>query len=329
MTPRRTLLALGVTLLVIGLALMLAPSTARAQIPDDERPPLVTDYANYPGTPQAFLTPGCDGAGMIGSSFTFDFAAGGTAGPIPDLDDAPVLAQGDLVTWSWIDVAPECVGSAVSLVVKVALGPSRDPFTNQVTGPNGGYSVEFLASTGPGEITFPMPDLARFGLGCDYQLDAIVGIPLQVIGPSGSFFTQFLRELVGTDTADTRTTLVSAQHGTYLNCLVAPTTSTSTTTTTAPTTTTTAPTTTTSAPVATTAPTTTTTPPTTTSAAQAPSPPPQTIVVVQTTPTPTTRPRPPLAETGPVTGPLPLLGATAILLGLCSLAASRPRSVYA
>ena len=120
---------------------------------------------------------------------------------------------------AWDDVAPECVGSAVSFVVKVALGPSRDPNVDQVTGPNGGYSVEFLAA-GPGDLTFPMPDLARFNLGCDYQLDAIVGIPLQTIGPSGSFFTQTLRVLMGKETADDRTTLISAKHGVYLSCVV-------------------------------------------------------------------------------------------------------------
>ena len=209
--------ALGALLVTIALGVGALP--AGAQIPDDERPPLVTDYANYPGTPQAFLTPGCDGTGVINPEYTVTFAAGGTAGPTSDLDALPTLAQEDLVTMAWDDVAPACVGSAVSFVVKVALGPSRDPNVDQVTGPNGGYSVEFLAA-GPGDLTFPMPDLARFNLGCDYQLDAIVGIPLQTIGPSGSFFTQTLRVLMGKETADDRTTLISAKHGAYLSCVV-------------------------------------------------------------------------------------------------------------
>jgi hypothetical protein len=217
MRALRRLGALGALLVTIALGVGALP--AGAQIPDDERPPLVTDYANYPGTPQAFLTPGCDGTGVIDPEYSVTFAAGGTAGPTSDLDALPTLAQDDLITMAWDDVAPECVGSAVSFVVKVALGPSRDPNVDQVTGPDGGYSVEFLVA-GPGSISFPMPDLARFNLGCDYQLDAIVGIPLRVIGPSGSFFTQTLRELMGKNTADDRTTLISAKHGVYLSCVV-------------------------------------------------------------------------------------------------------------
>jgi hypothetical protein len=189
------------------------------QIPDDQRPPLVTDYANYPGTPQAFLTPGCDFTGVLNPTFGAHIQLTNTDfGPVNDLGLLPTLAQGDLVRMAWTDVAPECIGSAVSFVVKVALGPSFDPNVDQLTGPNGGYSVEFLVA-GPGEITFPMPDLARFGLGCDYQLDAIVGIPLRDVGPSGSFFSEALRVQQGKQTADNRTTVISAKNGTYLDCV--------------------------------------------------------------------------------------------------------------
>jgi hypothetical protein len=189
-----------------------------AQIPDDQRPPLVTDYANYPGTPQAFLTPGCDFSGVINPTFgTQNIATGALFGPVASLDQLPDLSEADLVRMAWTDVAPECIGSAVSFVVKVALGPSFDPNVDQLTGPNGGYAVEFLVA-GPGEITFPMPDLARFGLGCDYQLDAIVGIPLRDVGPSGSFFSEALRVQQGKQTADNRTTVISAKNGTYPSC---------------------------------------------------------------------------------------------------------------
>jgi len=221
--------------ILLGFMLMsmcIFSQTANAQIPDDQRPPLVTDYATYPGTPQAFLTPGCDFSGVLNPTFGARLVATGGAqefGPVPDLADLPALGQGDLVRMAWTDVAPECIGSAVSFVVKVALGPSFDPNVDQLTGPNGGYSVEFLVA-GPGEITFPMPDLARFGLGCDYQLDAIVGIPLQDVGPSGSFFSHDLRVQQGKATADTRTTVISAKNGTYLSCVVPPSTTIPTTT---------------------------------------------------------------------------------------------------
>lgn len=220
---------------------------------------------------------------------------------------------------AWTDVAPACIGSAVSFVVKVALGPMFDPNVDQLTGPNGGYSVEFLVA-GPGEITFPMPDLARFGLGCDYQLDAIVGIPLRDVGPSGSFFSHELRVQQGKATADTRTTVISAKNGSYLSCDVPTTTIPVTTPFTAPTTT------------PTTAPT-TTVPPTTTTATteQLTSTPTAKIEYASpSTQTPITSPRrPPLAETGPVTGPVPLIAIALILFGLMFFAIQRRERINA
>jgi hypothetical protein len=285
---------------------------AAGQIPDDQRPPLVTDYANYPGTPQAFLTPGCDFSGVLNPTFgAHIFATNTDFGPVNDLGLLPALAQDDLVRMAWTGVAPECVGSAVSFVVKVALGPSFDPNVDQLTGPNGGYSVEFLVP-GPGEITFPMPDLARFGLGCDYQLDAIVGIPLRDVGPSGSFFSEALRIQQGKQTADSRTTVISAKNGTYLNCIVP-----TGTTTTVPTTTT---------PPTTIPP--TTQPPTTapsSSVLQTTSPPQTFAAPPPTAPTTTHYP---FGVTGPgdVNGLAPLFAFAAFMLGLMFFAWAKKHS---
>lgn len=300
----RQITAVTITILCVLIA---TAGVADAQIPDDQRPPLVTDYANYPGTPEAFLTPGCDFAGIINPTFGARLVATGQSqefGPVASLDLLPTLGQADLVRMAWTDVSDACIGSAVSFVVKVALGPSFDPNVDQLTGPNGGYSVEFLVD-GPGEITFPMPDLARFGLGCDYQLDAIVGIPLRDVGPSGSFFSETLRIQQGKQTADNRTTVISAKNGTYLNCVVPPTPS--TTPFTAPSTT--AP----PATTATTTPSVSTTAPQTTVTTQ-PSTPPYTINVI---------PRPPIARTGFPTGIAALVGVSLILIGLMLLAISR------
>lgn len=300
---------------VLCLLIFILVDSASGQIPDDQRPPLVTDYANYPGTPQAFLTPGCDFTGVLNPTFGAHIQLTNTDfGPVNDLGLLPTLAQGDLVRMAWTDVAPECIGSAVSFVVKVALGPSFDPNVDQLTGPNGGYSVEFLVA-GPGEITFPMPDLARFGLGCDYQLDAIVGIPLRDVGPSGSFFSEALRIQQGKQTADNRTTVISAKNGTYLDCVP-----TGTTTTVPPTT------------VPTTVPPTTvpptTVPPTTSppsSVAQTSSPP-QTFSAPPPTSPPTTT-HFPFGATGPgdVYGLAPLFAFAAFVLGLMFFALERHR----
>lgn len=300
-------------ILICFIVIFVSSGVAGSQIPDDQRPPLVTDYANYPGTPQAFLTPGCDFTGVINPTFGARLVATGAAqefGPVSSLAELPVLGQGDLVRMAWTDVSDACIGSAVSFVVKVALGPSFDPNVDQLTGPNGGYSVEFLVD-GPGEITFPMPDLARFGLGCDYQLDAIVGIPLRDIGPSGSFFSEALRIQQGKQTADSRTTVISAKNGTYANCVVPV-----GTTTTAPTTT-----------VPTTVPP-TTAPPTTappSSVAQATSPPQTFVAPPSTAPTTTHFP---FGATGPgdVNALAPLFAFAAFMFGLMFFNLAKHRS---
>lgn len=312
--PMRTKVAVVMCLIAIALIFKYI-SVAVAQIPDDQRPPLVTDYATYPGTPQAFLTPGCDFSGVINPTFGFqDLETGTQMGPVNNLGLLPDLTQGDLVRMAWTDVSPACVGSAVSFVVKVALGPSFDPNVDQLTGPNGGYSVEFLVA-GPGEITFPMPDLARFGLGCDYQLDAIVGIPLQDVGPSGSFFSEALRIQQGKQTADNRTTVISAKNGSYPVCAVQ-----QTTTTTAPATTTTVPTTTTPTTVPTTSPPPVTTVPSTTATfSNVTSQPPVTVVLTPT--------RPPLAETGPIPGYIILIGLGCLIVGAAFILISRGRKI--
>ncbi len=316
--------------LVSALANVVAATSAGAQqVPDAQRPPLVTDYAAYPSTPQAFLTPGCDSTGVLGSTYTVALGAGGTAGPFTDLAQLPVLTgpngtPPDVVTWTWTGVAPACVGSAASIVTKVALGPSFDPNVDQLTGPNGGYVVGFLTA-GPGTLTFPMPDLARFGLGCDYQLDAIVGIPLRDVGPSGSFFSGPLRQQQGKANGDDRTTVLSAKNGTYPSCTVAPSTTVPVTTPlTAPSTT---------VPPTTVPP--TTAPPTTTPATSASTAPPSTAppatvtVYVTTPPTPTPSTRPPLAATGARSwSPTAALGAAiAVVVGLILVALwRRPRA---
>jgi hypothetical protein len=238
----RLLRALGAALMVAGL-LLTVTSTATAQT----SPQPVTDFADYPDTSQAMLTDGCDFSGVTGVAFSVNGQP--TTG---DLGALPELAAGDAVTMSWAGVTPACVGSAISLAVKDAPAPIFDPAVDQPITP-GGYTVTFLTA-GAGSVTLIMPDLTPFGHACAYQMDAVVGLPLAIVGPSGSFYSAASRG------DNRRTTLISFRNSAYEVC----TTQETTTTTTAPTTTTTtAPTTTT-----TTAPTTTTTAPTTTTTAR-------------------------------------------------------------
>jgi hypothetical protein len=311
----RVLRAVGAALVLVGL-LLAVTSTASAQ---QTLPPLVTDYANYPDTPEAMLTDGCDATGVTGVMFSLN---DGTPGD--NLANLPEMQAGDTVTMTWTGVAPACVGSAISLVEKVATVPFFDPGVDQLSG-DGGYNVGTLTD-GPGTLSLTVADLTRFNLGCNYQLDAIVGVPLRNVGPSGSHFSASVRG------DDRRTTVFSYRNSAYTVCVAQ--TSETTTTTTAPTTTTTAATTTTTAPPTstteaaaaptaaqgveaaqaartTTAPTTTTTAPPTTTAAQG-------VLAAQASRT--------LAATGgnPATV---VVGFAGVLLGLTLVAVSRRRQL--
>lgn len=238
----------GIVALVAAGALALLTGTVGAQ---------VTDFDNYPDTPQAQLTPGCDYTGVLGVSYNVNGGPQSAA-----LDALAPFGPDDVVTMTWGDVAPACVGSAVALAIKDAHEPVFDPTDNQVLV---GHSSTTLAA-GAGSLTFTLPSLVGYQHGCNYQFDAVVGMPLTYVGPDGSFYSEVLR---GDGLA---TTLIGARNGTYTECLpVVTTTAPETTTTTEGTTTTTGPdettTTTGEATTTTTGATTTTSPATTTTEA--------------------------------------------------------------
>lgn len=302
MTIRKALAIIG---LAIGLVLAHGAPAGALEGNDP-----VTDYANYPNTLQAKAGPGCDGGGLFRSEmFSLN---GGT--PVHDPKDLPEFNEGDVLVMTWNDNTPQCQGSAVSLDVKVSQKPTFDPEDDQPA--RLPFTYDFLTG-GPGSLTYVFPSLAEFGLGCFYQLDAIVGIPLAIVGPSGSDYTAG----IGNRPLDGRTMLINFRNGGYSTCLAQGT----TTTTEAPTTTTTAPEVTTTTGPALDATTTTVAPATTAPAvdstpttAQNVTPTAQTALVTQgDSAVIQTRAVPSLAVTGP-DGSVPgaIIGACAILSGL-------------
>jgi hypothetical protein len=283
-------------------------------------PPLVTDYENYPDTPQALLGAGCDRTGLGETQqFAVEFVLNGNVSqPVATLQDLPPFSAGDVITMMWFAVDPACVGSAVSLVVKDAPQPFFNPSANQ---PTAAYNVTTLSDQdGGGSLSLTLPDLSALGHDCSFQIDAVVGVPLSVVGPAGSFYSESLRG------DGRRTTLVSFSNGAYADCV--PTTTTSTEpTTTSSSTSTTEPTTTTTGSTTTTQGTTTTSQATTTTTSQAST---TTTAPSTTTTAPTTvftNPPPAtttttvlatraLAATGRRGGfPLPAVAAVLILVG--------------
>jgi hypothetical protein len=254
---------LGVALLCLAafmVALFLSwVATADAQTPGDPAL-LVTDYEAYPNGEDTAALEGCDAGGILmdqdGAGYTLN------GGPlVSSLAALGPLATGDVVTATFV-ATEACQGSVVSLTIKDAEQESFDPTTNQT---NVGYEA-VVAGEGLTTVELTLPALPD---DCFYQADHVVGYPLAVVGPDGSFYSPVSRG------DEERNMLVDARNGTLTSCTAVTTTTTteppaSTTTTTAPTTTTTAQSTTTTQPrtITTAGPTTTTVQSTATSIAR-------------------------------------------------------------
>ncbi|MBK9179999.1 MAG: hypothetical protein IPM45_10615 [Acidimicrobiales bacterium] len=174
-------------------AVLVALAASGASAATDPVPPPVTDYATYPQ--DLLFPPGCtvDGAGvLVGLAFT---ARGESRASLREL----VLGPGDVVTMSWSGFAPGCEGIGVSLSVKKTNTPAFDPADNQqllrpydYCGP-GGVACS-PGSDGRYQLRLEVP--AR-EVSCNYQIDAAIGPPLEVVGPAGSYYTTGNREANG------------------------------------------------------------------------------------------------------------------------------------
>ena len=251
----RTLTRVGVLAVTLATLLVgLAATTARAvgaQTPGDPAL-LVTDYQNYPDTPQTAVGPDCDAGDITLNGVRLN------DNPLAaNLAALPELATGDTVT-AELASRPDCVGGILSLTLKAADTPTFDPNRNQR---NVAFSYDSVVALGEGRTTLveliipPMPD----DEDCFYQLDIVTGYPLAVVGPEGSFYHPSSRG------DQLRNMLVDARNGALTACTESTTPTTeSTTSTTASTTSTTG------APTTTTAPSSTVTQPAASPAANIP-----------------------------------------------------------
>ncbi len=199
-------------------------------------PPPIDGGAGYP----APLPESCevDGPAVLeGELFT---SGGLSASSLRNLSPVP----GATLTMTWDSFAPGCEDIGVSLSAKSSSSLQFDPGVDQYLLEGYDYCGPLGPSCpdgGPYQLSIVVPTPVT--AAC-YQLDAAIGAPLAVVGPSGSFY----------GLGQSQSMLISANNGGAAPCEVAATTTVAPTTTTTTTTTTTAPTTTTT----TTAPTTTT-----------------------------------------------------------------------
>jgi LPXTG-motif cell wall-anchored protein len=178
---------IGATL-AVGAA-MAAPS-AGAQAAAPATP--VTDYATYP----AALPAGCpDGtSALIG--VTFDNGRGAETTDLQTLD----VRSGDTLTMTWSAFAPACrteagqPAIAVSMAAYEAGAATFDPSADQQLLP--GWTTCGFGQTACSltegryhlSLTIPPADVA-----CTIQADAVIGLPLAVVGPHGSYYNSAVR----------------------------------------------------------------------------------------------------------------------------------------
>jgi hypothetical protein len=214
---RRLLIALATTALS-ALVVLSAAGVADA----DPGPQPVTDYANYP----ADIPPACPQGEQALLGLSFSNGRGGSAATLWDLD----VAHGDTVTMTWTGFHQGCVAGDGTPAVTVGLAAYEtpklefDPTLDEhlldgwtVCGVDGDPCVK---QDGVYQLSITLPSTGV----CNVQLDAFLGLPLAIVGPSGSFYSNLPR---GSGT----NRLISANHFGLQPCVEA------TTTTAAPTTT--------------------------------------------------------------------------------------------
>lgn len=223
-TRRRGVLAqaAGATLLLGGALLTavgLTPASAEV-----EGLPAISDYTNYP----VALPAGCpDGpGGFVG--LTFRTSSGSVAGELSQL----ALSPGDTVTMSWDGLAPQCATAngqparGVSIAAHALHTATFDTTVDQELlagwASCGGDAAPCLpnGTTGTGgalSITLPLAQTVVGTSPCRAQVDAVIGGPLALVGPSGSWYTALLR-------GDDRPTMLVGAETMDLPCVVATTT---------------------------------------------------------------------------------------------------------
>lgn len=198
--------ALGLVLLVLGTLLAFTGAgplgSVAGAIPSANGGAMqsVADYATYPNSlPAGQNVPaGCAAyfaAGntvLEGLNFTRDRGGNVVSSNGGDMVLLGNLQPGDVITMSWTGWRQGCE-TGVSLSVKAASAPFFEETTDQAliafVGCNGSTDANCTVQGGGFAMSLTMPQAI-----CNYQTDAVVGPPLDVIGPNGSYYSNGLRQ---------------------------------------------------------------------------------------------------------------------------------------
>lgn len=181
---------LGVAL-AVGAAITAPGAGAQTAAPAASAAP-VTDYAAYP----AALPTGCPDGSAALLDASFDNGRGGEAADLRALD----LRSGDTLTMTWSDFAAGCTTAAGDPAIAVTLAAydagaaTFDPTLDQTLLPGWttcGFGQTACALTDGRyrlSVTIPTAEVA-----CNVQAEAVIGLPLAVVGPNGSYYNSAVR----------------------------------------------------------------------------------------------------------------------------------------
>lgn len=206
---------------VVGLAgvalISLGMGTAARAVEDEVVTTPIVDFENYPPA----LPAACPGGPAALIDARFDNGRGAQGQSFADLD----VRGGDTVTLSWAGLADGCEDGDGNPLVSVSLAAYEteqfdfDPALDQRLLPGwvtaGAGATPFARVGDRWSVSFVVPGE---DVSCLMQIDAVLGAPLAVVGPSGSFYSRVLR---GDDRPDM---LIGSKALETIPCVPAPTT---------------------------------------------------------------------------------------------------------
>ena len=182
---------------------------------------ITTDYPSYPASSSIPASCHTDGPGVVQGLRFFLIPGPGTParpaqwttdpGPVGNYTTTrssrrfetfpnPSVFPGDTIVALWDTWTPGCEDVGVSMSVKKTDGPTFDIASDQalVRGPTGSEDFAWCQSgTDPcltGGVNRLQVVIPPAAVTCNFQLDLIIGAPLETVGPHGSYYTASVRQ---------------------------------------------------------------------------------------------------------------------------------------
>lgn len=214
-SPRKVAFLVGVVFAVLGGLFVSFAATAGAATESDVA--AITNYGTYPQ--DGLIPAGCtaDGAGVL-TGISYAITHNGVQRTATVLNTEQLFID-DTVTMSWTGYAAGCSEVGVSLAVKSTDHSTFVITDNQVLIPGWQYCSGADCGAGAGgTLTLHVPSKQS---ACNFQFDAVIGPPLQDVGPGGSYYGPANRQAQAKAHPTDRNMLIGYSNGGKGECVAA------------------------------------------------------------------------------------------------------------